>query len=883
MSEKRQQNKKLRIERLSQGWSQEEVAAQLGVDVRTVRRWESGQPVRPYNILGLTRLFKKSAEELGLIAEYAQESAETLNPVPVHHPMSSKILSTDSYNLPNRPFFSRSLTTHSHSLSIPATPLIGRENELTTIRQSLHRDEVRMLTLTGPGGTGKTRLGVQAALDLQETFADGVFFVDLAPIRDHTLVASTIARELGVQDVNGHPPFENLKAFLRQHHALLLLDNFEQVVDAALQMAELLATCPRIKLLITSREVLRVRAEHEFAVAPLALPERSRTTPMLDPTTLQNFPAVALFIERTRAIKPDFELTSTNSAAIVEICIRLDGLPLAIELAAAKGKLLQPQALLAHLNRRLDVVVRGLRDIPARQQTIYHSIAWSYDLLKPIEQRLFQRLSIFIGGCTLHAAEAVCIIPGEETTPLLDGVASLIDKSLLLPLKQEEHHDPRIMMLETIREYGLKCLDESGEAKIIQRMHAHYYLRLAEEAASKLAGADAISGLRSLEGEHQNLRLALHWALASGGEEIETALRLSSALWQFWRAHGHLSEGRKMLEQVLYASQTSAPLLRANLLNAAGVLAGLQGSYEQAETRCRESLIIYRELGNKQGSASSLSFLAQIATWTSDYIQAHILGDEALALFRELDDKLGIVATLGTLATAFLNEGDYLQTGVCAKESLEISRELGNGEGIARSLWLLAIGSFSQGDATKALTLLTESHIISKELDDKRGIADALVIMAYIAFLQGEFGRMHSLLEEALTLHSSVGDRRGIALGLYGQGWLALSQSQYGTAYSRFQESLSILVALGHQWFTILCIEGLAYTASLTAPPTQAVRLWGAANALREMIRAPAPPFLGLMYERMVAKLQSQLADEAFETAWAEGRDMKPAHLLEIK
>jgi len=853
MSAKRRPNKKLQHERITHGWSQEDVAAKLGVDVRTVRRWESGQPVRPYNIAGLTKLFGKSAEELGLLEDTQPEHAAMPQPA-----ASAAIPDSFEYTL--------------HFLPIPPTPLIGREQELAALKQMVGREEVRLLTLTGPGGIGKTRLGIQAAREVQDMFPDGIFFVDLAPIRNPALVIGTIAGVLGLQEAGGQPLLERLKAYLRPQQLLLLLDNFEQVVDAANQLAELLKTCPRLKLLVTSREVLRVQAEYEFPVPPLALPERQVLTEVADPAALLRVPAVALFVQRTQARKPDFQLTSASGAAVAEICVRLDGLPLAIELVAAKCKWLSPQALLSYLGRRLDIGERGLRDVPARQQTIYSSIAWSYELLNPTEQPLFRRLSVFVNGGTLEAAEKVCIFAHEKPFVLLDVVSSLIDKSLLQPLKQVEDEAPRIAMLETIREYGMKCLEESRELEAMQRAHAHYYLHYAEEAGSKLAGANKKIWLNMLESEQQNLRAALNWLLSRGSEEEETTLRLCRALWQFWRARGHISEGRNALAQALQQSKAEASSLRANVLTAAGVLAGLQGDYDQAEALCREGLLICQNLLDKQGRVSSLSFLAQIATWKSDYRQAHILGEEALAIAREQDDKAAIIATLCTLAIACFNEGNYARMYELAEEGLRLARAIDDTEGIARALWLLALRRYFQGEPTEAYALLTESLALAKELDDKGCMADALVVMAYITFFRGDHDAMQKLLDEAFALYRAVGDRRGRALCLYGQGWLALSRGNYAAAHACYEESLSILVELGHQWFSALCIEGLAYAASLQAQWVRSARLWSMAHALRERIGVAVPSILTVMYDRAIVQVRTQLGESDFTIAWAEGR-----------
>jgi len=399
-----------------------------------------------------------------------------------------------------------------NNLPVQFTPFIGREQELSTIQQLLLQEGVRLATLTGPGGTGKTRLGVQVAAELIDSFADGVFFVNLAPVNDTALVVPTIAETLGMREAGGQPLLKRLAEELQQKQILLLLDNFEQVVSAAVQVVDLLSTCPDLKVLVTSREVLHVQAEHEFPVPPLPLPD-PKSLP--DLATLSHNAAVALFIQRAQAVKPDFQVTNANARAIAEICVRLDGLPLAIELAAARMKLLPPQALLARLGQSLQVLTGAARDLPARQQTLRNTIAWSYHLLDAAEQRLFCRLSVFVGGCTLEAAEAICAAPGDgnEAGQVLEIVASLIDKSLLQQIAQEGE-EPRFAMLETIREYGLERLEASSKAEVTQRSHAEYFLTLAERAEPEVRSAQQITWIARLEHEHDNLREALRWFIA---------------------------------------------------------------------------------------------------------------------------------------------------------------------------------------------------------------------------------------------------------------------------------------------------------------------------------------------------------------------------------
>ena len=435
------------------------------------------------------------------------------------------------------------LDAHPHNLPMQPTPFIGREREVAAVQQLLLHEDMRLLTLTGPGGSGKTRLGLHVAAELSDYFTEGIYFVNLAPISDAELVVPTIAQTLGVKESPTRSILEQLQAFLQEKRLLLLLDNFEQVVSAACILSDLLVLCPRLKLLVTSRAVLHLSAEHEFAVPPLSLPD---LTHLPDLVTLSQYEAVALFIARAQALQPEFQMSNATAPAVAEICARLDGLPLAIELAAARIKLLPPPALLARLGRRLAVLTSGGRDAPARQQTLRKTIEWSYQLLDVEEQRLFRRLSVFVGGCTLEAIEAVCAALDTQipVVSVLDGVASLIDKSLLRQSEQEAA-EPRVVMLETIREYGREALEACGEAEVTHQAHAAYYLMLAEAAEQAWNGPQQVVWVARLEQEHDNLRVAMNWLLERG--EAEGAFRLGTALWWFWYAQEHMHEGWNVL------------------------------------------------------------------------------------------------------------------------------------------------------------------------------------------------------------------------------------------------------------------------------------------------------------------------------------------------
>jgi predicted ATPase/DNA-binding CsgD family transcriptional regulator len=437
-------------------------------------------------------------------------------------------------------------------LPIQPTPFLGREKEVAAVQHQLLREDVRLVTLTGPGGVGKTRVALHVAEQVRAHFADGVWFVSLAPINDPDLVIPTTAQTLGLREAKEGSLLDQLQVSLRERQGLLLLDNFEQVVSAAGHVADLLTSCPHLKVLVTSREALHVRAERELPVSTLSLPDPKR---LPDLTALSQYEAVALFIQRAQAVRPEFQLTNANAPVVAEICVRLDGLPLAIELAAARIKLLPPQALLSRLGQRLQLLTSNARDVPARQQTLRNTLQWSYDLLDAQEQKLFCLLSVFVGGCTLEAVEEVSAAFGDIALPVLDGVASLIDKNLLQQTAQEGE-EVRLLMLETIREYGWEVLTQRQEREAIQATHAAYYLALAEEAERALGGPQHLLWLERLGREHDNLRAALHWLrvqgsrVEGGGEAAEQSLRLETALSWFWTLRGYQNDGRRRPRQL---------------------------------------------------------------------------------------------------------------------------------------------------------------------------------------------------------------------------------------------------------------------------------------------------------------------------------------------
>jgi predicted ATPase/class 3 adenylate cyclase len=573
-----------------------------------------------------------------------------------------------------------SLDARPHNLPISPTALLGREREVTEIRALLDQ-AARLVTLTGPGGTGKTRLSLQVAADLLDHFEDGAYFVELAPLSDPALVPSTIGQALGVRDAGGRPVLETLKAYLKSKSLLLVLDNFEQIVMAAPVVADLLAASPGLRVLATSREPLRLRAEQEYAVPPLALPDARDP---LTPEALRGYAAVALFVERAVAIRADFALTNENASAIAEICARLDGLPLAIELAAARVRLLTPRAMVARLERRLPLLTGGARDVPARQQTLRDTIAWSYDLLDDLERRLFRRLAVFVGGWSLEAADRVCGQDNHFGVEILDGLDSLVSKSLVRQA-DDSGREPRFSMLETIREYARERLDASEEAPIVQHGHFRFLLDLARSGDAKLRGAEQGEWLARLEQEHDNFRAALDWSrtTATAGQ---AALELAATLAWFWFLRGHFGEGRRWLESALSENQEAPAPLRAKTLNGAGNLAWAQGDFERAELLHKEALGLFRESADIGGVAFTLGRLGQIPQSRGDYHRAAELFEESLSLFREVGDVWGIPSALYWLGSVTYAQGHTARAKALYEEGLSLYRTIGDRRGMAYQL-----------------------------------------------------------------------------------------------------------------------------------------------------------------------------------------------------
>jgi predicted ATPase/DNA-binding CsgD family transcriptional regulator/transcriptional regulator with XRE-family HTH domain len=747
-------------------------------------------------------------------------------------------------------------------LPVPLTPLIGRAQELAAAQEYLLSDTIRLVTMTGPPGVGKTRLSVEVAAALEAFFPSGISFVALASIDDPDLVAPTIFQTLGLAGAKQISALASLSDWLRDKQFLLLLDNFEQLTAAAAIVMELLTACRRVKILVTSRAPLLVRGEQQFPVAPLPVPDPAQFQSV---ELLARSPAVALFVARAQAVKPDFAISEENAAAVAAICTRLNGLPLAIELIAARTKLLPPSALLAHLDSTagqpsLPLLTLRSRDLPERHQALSDAIGWSYDLLKEGERILFERLAVFIGGWTLEAAEAICrsqgtsdrgqlrgdgqigsLPPGPYALTFLDELTVLLDNSLIMQQGRADG-SVRFMMLEMIRAYALEHLIARGELEGLRRQHAAFYCALAEEAEPHLTGAAQQGWLNRLERDHDNLRAALRWALER--QQIETAARLSSALWRFWLTRGHLDEGRKWLEQALaLLNEQSGPAhmaLRAKALNAAGVLAFWQSDHVRAEALHRESFTLYQAANDRRGSATTLTNLGLVARARGEYTSAQIFLEESLALRRAMSDRWGSALALLNLGLVVQDQGDYARAVTLYEESLGVYRELGHSAGIANLLNNLGLVANYQGNYARAAALYQESLALHQELGFKLGILNVLLNLGQVAYAQGDYAQASSLYEESLVLSQELGNKDRVAEG----------------------------------------IEGLAAVVGAQGRLRQAAWLFGAAEVLRETIDAPIAPPDRATYDRNVAAVRAQLDAVTFELAWADGRAMPPAQVI---
>ncbi len=760
--------------------TQEELAVRAGLTPQAIGKLERGERRRPHKYT-----VEKLAEALGLTGQdLARFEAAARR-------SSARRATAEPYQ---------------GELPAPATALVGRDHEATSVVRLLLLEEVRLLTLTGPGGVGKTRLALEVAGRSRNAFADGTAFVPLAPLRDAALLLSVLVRTLGIKEVAGEAPQQTLERHLRDRQMLLVLDNFEHLSTAAPVVGELVGKCRQLTVLATSRAPLHLGGERQFPVPPLPLPDAAVQLPA---GSLQHSPALELFRQRAQAVMPTFEFTNMNTATVAQICRRLDGLPLAIELAAARVKLFPPQALLARLDRRLQVLTGGVRDLPERQRTLRDTVAWSYDLLAPNEQALFRRLSVFAGGCTLEAVEDVCSSEADEqgASSVLETLAPLVDNSLLVAqsdlLACQQHEEPRFSMLETIREYALERLTSSGETEEAQRKHARYYVELAEVAqpvaSKRWDEVEWWSKFSRIEREHDNLRAALGWAVQE--REVGTGARLALALWWFWIERGYLSDGRRWMETLLALDGAGGPTgktqrklpvrTKARLIHVTGILSMVQGDHDRAVVLHEEAMSMYRKMDHKKGESASLRELGFVAYERGDYERAVRLHEGSLALAREFATTFSIAWSLRALADA-----------VCER-----------------------------GDLRRARTLLEESLALSRCEEHAWGIARTLASLGSVECEADEYARALRFYEESLDLGRRIG------------------------------MNLTIL----------RCLEGLTRVAVAQGRMERAAWLIGAAVALREDKGWPLPPAKRAKYKRTMATVRRALGEEAFEVEWARG------------
>jgi len=719
----------------------------------------------------------------------------------------------------------RSLDPKLTNLPTQYSSFIGREREMIQIKELFAR--ARLVTLTGPGGTGKTRLAVQVTADLSDRFTDGLWLVDLSGVTDPAGVPRAAAAVLGVRELPNEPLAVTIAEGLGSRKVLLVVDNCEHVISACAGLTDsLLQTCPNLNVLATSREVLGLVGEVAFPVPSLGLPDLDRL-PSAD--ALTGYEAVQLFVDRARAAVPAFHVTERNAAALVQVCRRLDGIPLAIELAAARVKVLSVGEIVTRLDERFRLLTAGSRTAPPRHQTLQATMDWSYGLLPEPERALLRRLSVFAGGCTIEAVAGVCATDGVDAGEVVDLLTRLVDKSLVIA--NTEDGAARYRLLETVKEYGRERLREAGEETVIRRRHLEQYLTLAEQAEPELRGHQQSDWLDTLDREHDNLRAALDVSLIG---DADTALRLAGTLLWFWDTRGHFSEGRDWFRRVLSVPGESTPRMRAHALIAAGHLAWHQSEYAQAEALIEEGLALFTEHDDAAGIANALWFLGLVLFERGDQARAVEIYERGLALYRELGDRRGVMEMLLWLGYAMIAQGDTARAEELFNAALALARELQVPRGIAIALRGLGDTAARQGDRARAKTLFEESLNTFRQIGAKVFYSGLLRRLGTVARFEGDYARAHALLKESLLCSKDLGEKLGI----------------------------------------VSCLEDLAGVAQTSGQHERAVRLFSAASVLREALGGPTAFWEPTEHTHDLANGREALPPRVFATAWTEGAAM---------
>ncbi|MCW3053852.1 MAG: hypothetical protein JWN14_3022, partial [Chthonomonadales bacterium] len=759
-------------------------------------------------------------------------------------------------------------------LPVPLSDLIGREEQIAEVLGWMQKR--RLVTLVGPGGIGKTRLAIAAAEAAMPRFEEGVWFVDLAPLSDPARVSHAAAKALGIVEERGRSLRETLVKELAACSLLLVLDNCEHLPEACAELAHLLlSACPTLCMVATSRQALNVMGEQVYPVPSLPVPplevhrhEAGREDLEKDPHVLMEYEAVRLFVDRASRVNSSFRLQHRNGPVVVDICRQLDGIPLAIEMAAARLRSLTVGEIRIRLADRFRLLTSGNRGVLPRQQTLRAAIDWSYDQLSKEEQAALRHLSVFAGGWMREAAEAI-----SDDEAVADTLASLVDKSLVL--RQEgEAETVRYGMLETIRQYALERLEETGERAEIRGRHRDYLLTWVEAGRPKLAGPERALWLSALEVEHDNLRRALSFCREEP-ESGEQGLRLAAALWGFWSARGHLSEGRDHLTALLsHPGAQVRTRVHADVLNGAGALAFYQSDYVAALALHAEGLILCRELGDQKGVASALANQGNVAASQADYAAARALYEESVATMRLLGDRQSAATILSNWGNVVKEQGDYDTACALHEESLAIQRELGNRNGIANSLNNLGVLADTRGDSPVAQALYRESLKIHRELGARTAEASNLAGLGNIALRQGDYLLARSLYEESLAIRQSLGDSWGIAISLQGLGAASASLGDYASAHTQYGESLAIRQNLGDRLGVATSLQAFASLAQQCGGEEHAARLWGAMSALHDAIGSALSSDQRAELEGGQAAACGVIGTDAFMSAWEEGRAM---------